>query len=137
MSPLSFAVEAVTADEFIAVLQASTLAERRPVHDLECIENMLQYANLIVTARDKGKLIGIARSLTDFTYIAYLSDLAVDKHYQNKGVGKQLIRLTKEQFGPRCKLLLLSAPAAVDYYPHLGFEKHPQAWILPPERKLI
>ncbi len=123
--------EPISADEFIAVLRASTLAERRPVDDLGVIEDMLQHANLIVTAREGGKLIGVARTLTDFSYIAYLSDLAVDVAYQRQGIGRELIRLTKQQLGPACKLLLLAAPAATEYYPRLGFEYQPRAWMLP------
>jgi len=128
--------DAVTPDEFIEVLRASTLAQRRPVDDRPCIEQMLKHANLTVTAREGGRLVGIARSITDFSYIAYLSDLAVDTRLQRSGIGRELIRLTKAQLGPRCNLLLLSAPAAVDYYPRIGFEHHPQAWILPPTKQV-
>ncbi len=134
MPEISYSIhDEVTADEFITVLEASTLAQRRPVEDRVCIEGMLKHANLMVTARLKGKLVGIARTLTDFVYIAYLSDLAVDEQYQKLGVGKRLLQLTKQQLGRKCKLLLLSAPAAVEYYSKLGFERHPQAWILMPD----
>ena len=126
----------VSADEFVAVLEASTLARRRPVEDRACIQGMLDHADLVVTARLEGTLIGIARSLTDFSYVAYLSDLAVDAAHQRRGVGRRLLQLTKQQLGPRCKLLLLAAPAAVAYYPKLGFEQHPQAWMLPPDREV-
>jgi predicted N-acetyltransferase YhbS len=92
---------------------------------------MLRHANLLCTAWDETILIGIARSLTDFEYCCYLSDLAVDVSYQKKGVGKHLIELTRSKLGANAKLILLSAPKATAYYPHLGFEAHPSAWILP------
>lgn len=111
--------ESITAAEFIEVLNASTLAERRPINDPERIAQMLQHANLIATARDQGKLIGIARSLTDFGFCTYLSDLAVDERYQKMGIGKALIRLTKNH-SPHAKLILLAAPKAIDYYPKIG-----------------
>ena len=137
MPEIRYAVEdEVSVDEFVAVLEASSLARRRPVEDKDCMADMLKHANLVVTARKDGMLIGIARSLTDFSYIAYLSDLAVDEAYQRSGIGKRLLQLTKQRLGPRCKLLLLSAPAAVDYYPKLGFQRHPQAWILGPEQEI-
>ena len=117
-------------EEFINVLVASTLAERRPVEDQACVEGMLENANLIVTARRENKLIGIARSMTDFHYACYLSDIAVDLEYQKIGIGKQLITRTQQQLGPRCKLILLSAPDATDYYPKIGFSHHPHAWLL-------
>ena len=117
-------------DEFINVLVSSTLAERRPVEDRACIEGMLKNANLVVTARYENKLVGIARSITDFHYACYLSDIAVDRVHQNSGVGKQLIAHTQQQLGTRCKLILLSAPDAADYYPKIGFSQHPRAWVL-------
>ena len=104
--------ERLSADEFTEVLRSSTLGERRPVDDHECIESMVKNANLIVTARSEGKLIGVARSMTDFSYVAYLSDLAVDESFQGQGIGRELIHLTKEKLGPRCTLILLSAPGS-------------------------
>ena len=126
----------ITPDEFVAVLKTSGLAERRPVDDPECIQKMLALGNLTVSAWQGSKLVGIARSVTDYSYCCYLSDLAVDQGLQSQGVGKQLINLTQEQLGPRATLMLFSAPAAVNYYPHIGMEHHPQAWVLRPGDKL-
>ena len=97
---------------------------------------MLEHSNLIATAWDDALLVGIARSVTDFHYCCYLSDLAVDVAYQRRGIGKRLIQLTQDALGRRCKIILLSAPAAVGYYPHLGFERHEQAWVLDRAKKL-
>ena len=116
-------------EEFRNVLIRSTLGERRPVDDPARLKNMVAHANLIVTARDAGKLVGVSRALSDFAYCTYLSDLAVDIDYQRQGIGKELIRQTKLA-APEAKLILLSAPAAVDYYPKIGFTKHPSAWVL-------
>jgi len=115
--------------EFIEVLNRSTLGERRPVDDFKRITEMCKNANLIVTARLNAKLIGVARSVTDFVYCTYLSDLAVDKDYQKKGIGKRLIEETKRQT-PQAKLILLSAPAAIDYYPKIGMKRHNHCFIL-------
>ena len=116
-------------NEFFEVLKKSGLSERRPVDDFDRITKMAENANLIVTARDNGKLVGIARSITDFVYCTYLSDLAVDADYQKKGIGKQLIRQTKKS-SPNATLILLSAPAAKDYYPKIGMDKHEACFIL-------
>lgn len=121
----------VTAAEFIDVLNRSTLGERRPVNDLPCIQAMLRHGNLLCTAWDGDKLVGVARSVTDFEYCCYLSDLAVDEKHQNQGIGKELIRLTQSKLGAKAKLILLAAPKAEGYYPKLGFEAHRSAWILP------
>ncbi len=121
--------EKLTIEEFKDVLERSTLGERRPINEPERLAKMLEHGNLIVTARENGKLIGIARSLTDFLYCTYLSDLAVDEAYQKMGIGKELIRQTKLAT-PKAKLILLSAPKAVTYYPKIGLTQFEQCYIL-------
>jgi predicted N-acetyltransferase YhbS len=130
MSEIVYTIEkSLDADEFIEVLNNSRLAERRPVDDEHRISSMCNNANLIVTARLNGKLIGIARSITDFVYCTYLSDLAVDVEFQKKGIGKRLIEETKK-ITPQAKLILLSAPGAIDYYPKIGMTKHNHCYYL-------
>jgi GNAT superfamily N-acetyltransferase len=121
----------ITAAEFIDVLCRSTLAERRPIDDAKCIAAMLDHADLVCTAWDGDTLVGIARSVTDFEYCCYLSDLAVDEAYQRSGIGKKLIEATKSRLGPRAMIILLAAPKAEGYYPKIGFDAHRSAWILP------
>jgi GNAT superfamily N-acetyltransferase len=120
----------ITLDQMIDLYNASTLGERRPANDRQRMSKMLNNANLIVTAWDATNLVGIARSLTDFAYCTYLSDLAVRLSHQRQGIGKELIRQTRELGGADTRIILLSAPKAVDYYPHIGFTQHPSAWIL-------
>jgi predicted N-acetyltransferase YhbS len=119
----------ISVKEFKSLLEKSTLAERRPVNEPERLAKMLEHGNLIVTARDNGHLAGIARSITDFVYCTYLSDLAVDVAYQKQGIGKELIRQTKLA-APQAVLILLSAPKAVDYYPKIGMTRHEHCYIL-------
>ncbi len=118
-------------DEVIDVYVDSTLGERRPVDDRERMAGMLREANLVITARDGGRLVGIARSVSDFHYATYLSDLAVRLSHQRQGIGIELIRKTREA-APRAAIILLAAPAAVEYYPRIGFAQHQSAWILRP-----
>ena len=120
----------ISSEQFIDVLRRSSLAERRPVEDRECIDQMLAHADLLVTAWDEQKLVGVARSVTDFGYCCYLSDLAVDQALQRAGIGRELISQTRALLRPRCMLILLSAPAATDYYPRIGFQQHPSAWTM-------
>lgn len=119
-------------DAMIELYRASTLGERRPVDDHARMGAMLNNANLVITAWDESLLVGISRSISDFSYITYLSDLAVRESHQRLGIGKELIKRTREAGGEKTSLLLLSAPAAEKYYPHIGFNQHPQAWILRP-----
>lgn len=106
----------------------------RPVSDLPRIARMIENANLIVSARDGAKLIGISRSVTDFSYCCYLSDLAVAKAYQKRGIGQELILRTQQYLGDEVMVLLLAAPQAREYYPHIGFTKNEDAWFLPRKR---
>ena len=130
--PVAFRIEPdLSVEEFIDVLNRSTLAARRPVHDVVIIQRMLQNADVIVTARIAGRLVGVSRSLTDFAFATYLSDLAVDEECQRRGIGKELIRRTHEAAGLHTILILLSAPKAETYYPHIGMAKHESCWTLP------
>ena len=127
---MQYAVEPdLAAAEFIAVLRASTLAARRPVDDLKRIEMMLRNAGVIVTARVEGRLVGVSRAITDHTYCTYLSDLAVDVAFQGRGIGRELIKRTHEAAGLESTLMLLAAPKAVTYYPHIGMTRHESCWI--------
>ena len=118
-------------DEFIDLLVRSTLAGRRPVGEPETIRDMLRHADILVTARTDGLLVGVSRAVTDFSYCTYLSDLAVDEAYQRRDIGKELVRRTHEAAGPGTTLILLAAPKARDYYPHIGMQPHDSCWVIP------
>ena len=122
--------EPITTDQFIDLLANSTLGERRPVDDRQCMEGMISNSNLTVSAWHNGSLVGMARSVTDFHYACYLSDLAVSKEHQKSGIGKQLQVITQEQLGSKCKLILIAAPSANSYYEHIGFTNNPRCWVL-------
>lgn len=106
----------------------------RPVEDVARIQQMVDQADLVITAWDGDELVGIARSITDFAYCCYLSDLAVDKAYQRRGIGQELVRLTQGLIGDAVTLILISAPTAVEYYPRLGFQKVDKAFSIPRKR---
>lgn len=120
----------ITVREYIELLNSSGLGERRPVGDPEAIALMLKHANLLATAWDGPQLAGAARCFTDFIFVTYCSDLAVRAEYQRQGVGKELLR-TVLRAAP-CRIVLLAAPKAADYYPRIGFMQHPSAWTLLP-----
>ncbi len=132
MELITYAVErGLGAEEFVDLLRRSTLAARRPVDQPATIAAMLENADVIVTGRLEGRLIGISRAISDFGYCTYLSDLAVDQAYQRRGIGRELIRRTHEAAGLNTTLILLSAPAARTYYPHIGMQHHESCWIIP------
>jgi predicted N-acetyltransferase YhbS len=117
-------------ESVIELYNSSGLGERRPVDDPAIFADMLRHGNLTVTAWDGDLLVGISRTLTDFSYVGYLSDLAVRRSHQKQNIGIELIQKTREKMGPRSMLVLLSAPQAVEYYPRIGFTQHPSAWVL-------
>jgi GNAT superfamily N-acetyltransferase len=123
----------LSAEAFIGVLEASGLAARRPVAERQRIETMLRRADIIVTARDEGRLIGVSRAIADYSFCCYLSDLAVDRAYQRRGIGKRLIERTRDAAGRDTALILLAAPAAADYYPRIGMTRHDACFMYPRE----
>lgn len=133
--PLAYSVEpGLAVVEFRDLLVASTLGRRRPIDDPERLKEMLKHADLIVTARLGGRLIGIARAITDFSYCCYVADLAVDAAYQRQGIGKRLLAETHVRAGDRTTLLLVAAPAAEDYYPRIGMTHLTSCWAFPRRR---
>jgi ribosomal protein S18 acetylase RimI-like enzyme len=136
MEKIIYAVEKnLSPHEFRQILLDSTLGERRPVNDIGRLKSMVEHANLIVTARQEGHLIGVSRSVSDFSFCTYLSDLAVHTKFQQQGIGRELIRQTKKA-APLAKLILLSAPAAVDYYPKIGMIRHEHCYYIDSDDQL-
>ncbi|MET0546007.1 MAG: GNAT family N-acetyltransferase [Caulobacterales bacterium] len=132
MTTIAYALEPeLPAEEFRDVLNACSLGPRRPVGDLARLNDMLRNADIVATARSDGKLVGVSRAITDFSYACYLSDLAVDEAHQRQGVGKCLITETHKAAGPRTSLILVAAPAAERYYPAIGMQQRPSCWMIP------
>ena len=114
--------------DIIELLESSEI--KRPTNDENRIDTMYRNANLIISAWHGEMLVGLARSLTDFVYCCYLSDLAVRKKYQKQGIGKRMVEITREKTGDKVMLILLAAPAAIDYYPRIGMEKIVNGYVI-------
>ena len=95
--------EPISVKQFIELLNKTTLGARRPLEDEKRVAAMLHHADLLITAWDGERLVGVARSVTDFAYCCYLSDLAVDEQYQKQGIGLQLIEHTKQALHPQAQ----------------------------------
>lgn len=121
------------AQEFIALLQRTTLGPRRPIDDVPRIQRMIAHADIMLTARAGGRLVGISRAITDYSFATYLSDLAVDEAFQGRGIGRELIRRTRAAAGQEAMLVLIAAPQAETYYPHIGLQQHHSCWFVPRE----
>lgn len=120
----------ISVDQFIDLMIRSTLSQPRPIEDRECMEGMITNSNLIISTWKDNKLVEISRSITDFNYACYLSDLAVCPSHQKSGIDKQLQILIQKQLGPYCKLILIADPDANSYYEGIGFTNNPRCWVL-------
>jgi GNAT superfamily N-acetyltransferase len=134
MSIIYQKVTNLDAEAFISILTRSGLAERRPAGDRDRIARMLAGSNLIVVAHDGEQLVGVARSITDYAYCCYLSDLAVDESYQGRGIGKRLIDETRRAAGPETMCLLVSAPDSIGFYEAIQMPQQPRAFMFGRER---
>lgn len=114
--------------EVARVFDASGIT--RPTSDLSRIARMFAAPSLVISAWQDGRLVGVSRSLTDYSYCCYLSDLAVDKSFQGTGIGKELIRRTQAAVGDEVSLVLLSASGAMSYYPTVGFQPADNAFVI-------
>ncbi len=118
----------VSVDEFRHLLLACELGARRPVNDSARLEAMLRNANLIITARIEGELVGIARSITDLAFCCYLSDLAVSQAAQGHGIGVRLVEETRARVGPKVSVILNSVPEAVGFYQRINMAPLPNCF---------
>ena len=121
-----------TTDQVIELYDNAGLP--RPTNDKERMEQMFENSNLIITAWDNELLVGVSRSITDWVWACYLSDLAVRGDYKKMGIGRKLISLTKEKVGNQSMVLLLSVPTAIEYYPKVGFKKQESSFIIEREQ---
>lgn len=121
----------LTPAQYIDILNRTSLGARRPVGDVQAIADMLAHTDILITAWDGEKLVGVARSFSDRAYVTYLADLAVDEAVQRQGIGRRLIAETQNQAKPGCKIVLFAAPEAEAYYGHIGLQPITQGWVLP------
>jgi N-acetylglutamate synthase-like GNAT family acetyltransferase len=117
--------------EVVRVFNASGMTG--PTENLSRVARMFAAPCLVISAWQDGHLVGVSRSLTDYSYCGYLANLAVDKALQGKGIGKELIKRTQAVIGEEVSLILLSLPGVMSYYPTIGFQQTERAFFI--ERK--
>ena len=122
------------AAEFRRALIESGLGATRPIDDTPRLQAMLAGAGLVMTARIDGRLVGVARCLTDFSWNCYVSELAVSASAQGLGVGQGLLQAVRRELGPEVSVVLASVPEAVDFYERIGMPRLPDAFCWKRER---
>lgn len=127
--------ESISLEEFVFILMDSGLAKRRPMNDPDLLRKMIEGANLWVTARENGKLVGVLRGLSDFCYRCFIADLAVAKAYQGNGIGRKILLFTRD-LAPEARLFLFSAEDAEPFYQKLGFHLHERCYQLKPGEEI-
>ena len=129
MNAFDIKLNKIIAPEALRDLYLSAPLANRPTTDLSLLKKMLEHANLVISCWKDSQLIGVCRAFSDFSYVTYVSDLAIHADYQNKGIGRSLLDHTKKESGLGVKIVLLSAPSANSYYEKLNFISHPRAWV--------
>lgn len=133
---IAFQVESsITLEEYVFILDDSGLGKRRPMDNPDHLHRMISGSNLVVTARDNGKLVGFLRALTDHCYRCFIADLAVANEYQGKGIGRKILQFTRE-LAPEARLILFAAEDAEPFYQKLGFTLHEHCYQLKPGEEL-
>ncbi len=117
-------------DDIVELFYNSGYLPLKDMSNLKRIEKMFDNANLVVSAWHGKTLIGISRSLCDFSYACYLSDICVHKQYRKFNIGRKLIEITKEEAGNECKLILHSNAEAIDFYEKIGMNRISNAFII-------
>ncbi|WP_310618413.1 GNAT family N-acetyltransferase [Flexibacterium corallicola] len=128
-------VNTLDLDSFLSILSRSGLAARRPVHDQMTIEKMVTNASFFIVAFDGKQLVGVSRCLSDFAFACYCSELAVDTNYQGLGIGRELLKLSRQHAGESCAFVLVSAPNAEGFYQSIGLTNFPSCFGWPPNAK--
>jgi ribosomal protein S18 acetylase RimI-like enzyme len=108
------------AADYISVVGATIMRDRRPIGNPERVDRMLRGSNMIVAARENGSIVGVLRAISDGDWVCYVSDLAVRDDHQHKGIGKGLLDACKAILGPGIVLVLVAYPEAEAFYRRLG-----------------
>ncbi len=106
----------------------------KPNWSIDRMQRALKGSSVIVTAWNENELIGFGNAITDFAWIAYLSQLAVNPQFQGMGVGRKLLDLMRSELGEEVTLVVHSAEKASDFYQRAGFEPYSNVFRIPRKR---
>lgn len=79
-------------------------------------------STIVVSAWENERLVGAVRVLSDRMFRSVIYDLLVLPEFQNKGIGKELIRRCIEQY-PDSEWLVQTTENVYGYYEKMGFNR--------------
>ncbi len=119
--------ERVSPEEYIDFLKRTDLGSQYPKERFEeRIAKLVKNVSISLVARNKERLIvGTLFGLTDYSYWLYVTDLGVDRNYEGRGIGRQLMKTALEQAGGEkdIAVYLIANEKAVPFYEKLGMKK--------------
>ena len=119
--------ERITAEEYIDFLRRTNLGSQYPKERFEQrIKKLVKNVSISLVARNEdGMVVGVIFGLTDFAYWLYVTDLGVDRDYEGKGIGRQLMKTAHEIAGGEkdIAVYLIANENAVGFYEKLGMKK--------------
>ena len=119
--------ERVSAEEYTAFLRRTDLGSQYPKERFEeRIARLVDSASVSLTARNgDGLLVGVLFGLTDFAYWLYVTDLGVDRDYERRGIGRQLMKEAHELAGGEkdIAVYLIANENAVPFYEKYGMKR--------------
>lgn len=110
----------LNADQVLSLFEKAGIS--KPNWTAERMTRALNGCSIVVCAWDRDRLVGFGNAITDFAWVGHISQLAVDPHYQNQGIGKALVGLIKDCAGDEVTLLVHAREEAKRFYEAAGFE---------------
>ncbi len=96
---------------------------------------MITHANLIMTVWNENKLVGVSLSTSNFVSVCFLVALVIHPDYQAKGIGKELVRPTRQEGGDQdVSFVTISISNATGFYESVGMERCLNGFTVPHAR---
>lgn len=111
-----------------ALWKSSGFFDYAPDFDWREYQDLLKNSDIVVTARDNKRLIGMTRAVTDYYLYCGLVDIMVDANYTRHGIGRELAIRTRDAAGEKAWLVAVADSEAAKFYKHSGFTKVDEAW---------
>jgi len=83
----------------------------------------LRNSHCLVTARDDGRLVGLANAISEGHLVAYFPHMLVHPAHQRRGIGRAMVQLLMVRYKDFHQLMLTADGDAVGFYERVGFTR--------------